>query len=81
MPASVLFGRPHESGFIRDFQANLKTAKEHLPDLTTIFLHHGHPEESLPSFIDFQFRDLSEMKRALNRAQSKKRKIIIPAFA
>ncbi|MCB1551830.1 MAG: hypothetical protein KDJ26_07515 [Alphaproteobacteria bacterium] len=64
-------------GFVEDTAINLKTNKDHYPDLVTIFLHHGKPFERLPAYISHQFKDLTEMKRALIAAQQDARQIIL----
>jgi phosphoglycolate phosphatase-like HAD superfamily hydrolase len=50
-----------ETGFPEDTADNLKCAKETDSGLTTIYVHHGSPLESLPSYIDAQVRDAREL--------------------
>ena len=64
-------------GFVEDTAVNLKTNKDHYPYLVTIFLHHGKPFERLPAYISHQFKDLTEMIRALIAAQQDARQIIL----
>jgi len=45
---------PHHAAFAEDTLDNLKYAHANLPGLTTIFIHHGRPLETLPPFVTLQ---------------------------
>lgn len=63
-----------ESLIAEDSSHNLELAKEHYPHLTTAFIHHGCPlSPKLPSHINYQFRDVAEMLRAIATAHLDKR--------
>lgn len=70
-------GDGERRSFIEDSPKNLEVAKGHDPSIVTVFLHHGKGFRHLPTCVDYQFRNLPEMKKALKRAQSETHKIIV----
>ena len=58
-----------EGGFVEDSLSNLKIAKFHHPELTTIYIHHGKPLATKPPHVDFQFHDVGELKNAIYTAK------------
>lgn len=65
-----------EQAFVEDTPLNLAVMKEHNPQLTTIYIHHGNPIARLPSHIDCQFHDIPEMKAAMATARLTEQRII-----
>ncbi len=64
--------------FVEDTVKNLQVLKEQTPNVTTVFIHHGTPlEGKLPSYIDFQFRDLIALHAAHERAATDERTLIL----
>lgn len=52
--------------FVEDNLKNLACAKRLLPELVTVFMHHGRPLEPKPLFVDFQFANNRELMQALH---------------
>lgn len=57
---------PETAIFVEDNLKNLDCAKRLLPDLVTVFMHHGRPLASKPSYVDYQFANNRELMQAIN---------------
>ncbi len=68
---------PNDGTFQEDTDANLRVIKEHHPGCLTVHIHHGRPLETKPSYVDFQFYDLLEMKRAWKADRDRGPKVVI----
>jgi FMN phosphatase YigB (HAD superfamily) len=66
-----------EQCFVEDTPKNIATMKEWNPKLCTVFIHHGNPLPRLPTYIDYQFIDIPEMKTAIAEERLTGQKIII----
>ena len=63
---SRLNASPETAIFVEDNLKNLACAKRLLPELVTVFMHHGRPLEPKPLFVDFQFTNNRELMQAIN---------------
>jgi phosphoglycolate phosphatase-like HAD superfamily hydrolase len=59
---------PSQANFVEDSPKNLLKAKERFPDLYTVLIHHGNAMDKLPDYIDAQFPNYLEYKKALRQA-------------
>lgn len=79
MAFSSLGVDPEEGCFVEDTARNLKAMKDRNPETRCTFIHHGRPLEQQPSYIDDQFQDILQMKKAYyERALSDHTIISIP---
>jgi FMN phosphatase YigB (HAD superfamily) len=70
---------PSKGCFVEDTARNLKAMKERNPKTRCILIHHGQPLEQQPAYIDDQFIDIPEMKRAYyERGLSERRIVFVP---
>ncbi|MBL8641961.1 MAG: hypothetical protein JNL76_07595 [Alphaproteobacteria bacterium] len=69
---------PETIGFVEDSPRNLNTFKEKYPNAPTIYIHSGSPLVPLPNYIDFQFYNILEMKRAWAEERRRKNSIVLP---
>lgn len=67
---------PRRGCFVEDTARNLEAMKERNPETRCILIHHGRPLEQQPIYIDDQFSDIPEMKRAYYERGLNERKII-----
>ncbi len=67
---------PDDIAFVEDTPRNLKTFKDKYPSAVTIYIHHGRPLAPLPDYIDLQFYNILEMKRAWSESLKETGKII-----
>ncbi len=65
-----------EAAFPEDTTGNLERAKETDSRITTVYVHHGKPLESVPSFIDHQVRNPRELVTRI--AEGYRRRIWVP---
>ena len=67
---------PDDIAFVEDTPRNLQTFKDKYPSAVTIYIHHGRPLDPLPDYIDVQFYNILEMKRAWSESRKEPGKII-----
>ncbi|MDY0029271.1 MAG: hypothetical protein RBR86_04925 [Pseudobdellovibrionaceae bacterium] len=67
---------PNEGTFPEDTVANLLVMKDHYPGCLTVHIHHGRPLDKKPSYVDFEFHDIPEMKRAWQADKDRGTKVI-----
>lgn len=67
---------PDDIAFVEDTPRNLKTFKDKYPSAVTIYIHHGRPLDTLPDYINVQFYNILEMKRAWSESRKEPEKII-----
>lgn len=68
---------PNEGCFVEDTARNLKAMKDKNPETRCTFIHHGRPLEQQPTYVDDQFNDIPEMKKAYFERSSSERKVIL----
>lgn len=52
---------PARTAFVEDSLRNLWVAKTALPEITTIYIHHGIPLTPKPPWVDFQMENVAEL--------------------
>jgi hypothetical protein len=67
---------PSKGCFVEDTARNLKAMKERNPETRCTLIHHGRPLEQQPAYIDDQFSNIPELKRAYHARGLSERKMI-----
>lgn len=68
---------PKEGCFVEDNARNLEAMKERNPETRCTFIHHGRPLEQQPSYVDDQFHDIPEMKKAYFERNLSESKVVL----